>query len=99
MGRLDADSNRDCVPDGRQRESLVWAEAPESGTYAVHANLFDACGRPAVHFQIDSYTRADGDEPGTYTTVETALGAGSLLALHANGGERLGTFVTSFTVP
>jgi hypothetical protein len=97
-GLLDVDSTQDCVSDGRRRENLVFQQKPSPGTYYVYANLYDACGEDAVHFQFSLHSVAAGSKPDTYAVAETFRQAGELLAVHANGDKKLGTFVTEFTV-
>ena len=97
-GIIDIDSNRDCVPDGRRRENLIFQDQPAPGTYLVYANLFDACGHDSVRFELSLHQSTAGSEPDTYTVIETYRQAGEILALQANGGKALGTFVTEFIV-
>ncbi len=97
-GRLDIDSTRECTPDGRRRENLVWQEKPARGVYQVYANLHSACGFEAARFTLTLHSRAVGEDPGTYQVVESRRLSGSVLAHHENGGAARGTFVTEFTV-
>lgn len=97
-GILDADSNHGCHIDGRNRENLVFQEKPEPGTYAVYAGLFAACGEPSVVYTVSLHTRADGDEPGTFGVTETFRKSGALRAIEADGGSRVGAFVTQVRV-
>jgi hypothetical protein len=93
---IDRDSNGACVLDRIQRENLVFQEAPPPGSYLVFANLFDACGRAPVHFRVAvSERQPSGD--GTLSLVETLARDGVLLGVDANGGSRLGTYVTEVT--
>ena len=97
-GISDIDSNRDCVLDGKRRENLIFQDKPAPGTYFVYANLFDACGEGSVRFELSLHQSTAGAEPDTFTVVETFRQAGEILAVQANGGKALGTFVTEFTV-
>jgi hypothetical protein len=97
-GVIAFDSFARCAADGRRRESLVFQDTPPAGTYLIYANLFDACGQPGVSFDVSMHTLADGAEPDTYRQTRTYQQAGQLQALHANGGARLGMFITSFNV-
>lgn len=90
---VDRDSNGACSLDLVQREDLVFEAPPAAGSYLVYANLFDACGRGAVHFRVDTHTRVAGPD-GKLTLALTDSRFGTLLALDANGGARLGTYVT-----
>ena len=98
-GVLDRDSNASCVIDSRQRENLVFQDLPPSGTYLVYANLFDACGERGVAFDVSLHNATSGVEPDTLALVQTYRQSGSLQAVHANGGSKLGLFVTQFIVP
>lgn len=81
---LDRDSNTGCIFDGIQRENLVFQNAAPAGSYLVYASLFSACGHAPVHFHVAV----------TQSGVETLTRDGTLLAVDANGGATLGTFVT-----
>jgi hypothetical protein len=83
-GIIDRDSNSACTTDGTQREDLVFQSAPPPGSYLIYANLFSACGHAPVHFHV-AVTQA-----GNTTLTRD----GTLLAVDANGGASLGTFVT-----
>jgi hypothetical protein len=87
-GRLDRDSNPYCAVDGLRRESLVWQGAPEAGTYLVYANLFDACSQAAVRFTATLYLAEGG------RLVEKVSQAGQLLSADANGGSKVGLYLT-----
>lgn len=98
VGNLDFDSFANCTDTGRQRENLVFQTKPPRGTYLVYAGLFDACGEHGVGYSVSIHNTAarqngEGREP-----VETYRQAGQLSAVHADGGTKLGTFVTSFLV-
>jgi hypothetical protein len=97
-GVIDIDSNRDCVSDGKRRENLIFQETPPPGKYTVYANLFDACGQSSVRFELSLHQASAGAEPDTYTVIETYRRAGEIIAVQANGGKALGTFVTEFSV-
>lgn len=83
-GVLDRDSNAACNLDRIQREDLVFQNAPAAGSYLIYANLFSACGTTTVHFKV-TITQA-----GAVTDTRE----GTLLAVNANGGNAIGTFVT-----
>ncbi|MFZ5895393.1 MAG: hypothetical protein ACOY0T_30335 [Myxococcota bacterium] len=98
-GRLDLDSNAACSIDGVRRENLVFDQAAASGEYAVYANLFAGCGKPSTRFTLTVHMPAEGSEPGTFKQVEVFRNSGILLASQANGGAKLGLFVSNFIVP
>lgn len=61
-GVVDRDSNRACVVDAIDAEILTFPVYPEKGTYRLYANLFDACGRPNVHFRVAVWvTEGEGE--------------------------------------
>lgn len=99
LGHLDLDSNAGCVIDGVRRENLVFDRAAPSGEYSVYANLFESCGKPSVRFDVSVHLPAEGDAPGTFKQVEALRVSGTSLASQANGGAKLGLFVTKFVVP
>ncbi|MEO6600488.1 MAG: hypothetical protein ABIQ16_11480 [Polyangiaceae bacterium] len=87
-GLLDHDSLAGCIPDGQRTENVVWGDAPEDGAYTVRADLFSACGKPAVTFTFNLFV--DGE-----SVLERT---GRLLDIDADGGgEGSGLFVTQFT--
>lgn len=98
VGVLDRDANARCAADAPRRENLVFQDDPPPGTYLVYVNLYDACGERSVPFRLSLHTAAEGDEPDTYTVVESFARSGGLLAEHANAGKQRGLFVTEFTV-
>jgi len=97
-GIIDRDSNADCVIDGVNRENLVFADTPEPGVYGVYVDLYEACSKPAVHFTVSLTQSTAGPEPDTFAQVETFRQSGQLAASQADGGGRIGLFVTEFTV-
>lgn len=94
---IDRDSNGACALDLVDQEDLVFT-TPPSGTYLVYANLFSACGNAPVHFRLAVSYRTR-DAAGAYALTESVVKSGTLVALDANGGARLGTFVTSLAFP
>lgn len=97
-GRLTRDSNGDCVIDSVRRESLVFVGEPPPGPYDVYASLNAACGQPSVTFDLTLYQRVDHDD-GTFTMDRFDLASGQFLAVQADGGESLGTFLGAFELP
>lgn len=101
-GYLDADSNRACVLDGRQRENVLFMN-PLPGRYRVYANLHDSCGESSVQYAVSVHARtlvSEGSDeaPAIFGVVETKRRVGSLVALQANGSRGRGTYVTEFVV-
>lgn len=95
-GLIDHDAFAHCQSLGRRSENLVFQTNPQPGTYLIYANLYDACGQADVHFDVSLHVAAPGTEEGTFTQTQTFHQAGQLEAVHANGGAKLGMFLTSF---
>lgn len=95
-GSLERDSVRACVADGINRENLIFASSPASGGYAIYANLYEACGAASVRFSLRVYRAEPKPEGDGWELVEAEAHSGILLAADANGGARLGLFITSF---
>ncbi|RYZ02470.1 MAG: hypothetical protein EOO73_31550 [Myxococcales bacterium] len=96
VGRVDKDSYAGCFGDGFRRESLVFQDTPPAGTYLVYAGLFDACEQAGVAFDVSIHVASstnDGVRP-----LETFRQAGQLSAVEADGGARLGTYITAFVI-
>jgi hypothetical protein len=98
IGVLDRDSNADCVIDGLRRENLVFTDQPLPGAYRVYASLSRACAEPSTRFSLSLHSQVPGSEPDTFAQVETYRNNGVLLAAQADGGSKLGLFVTEFNV-
>lgn len=90
---IDRDSNAACSLDRVQQEDLVFPDPPGPGSYLVFVNLFDACERAPVHFRVTVSARQVTAD-GKLGLVETETKGGTLTAVNANGGARLGTYVT-----
>ena len=61
-GRLDVDSNSQCMLDGRREEDVVWRGAqavPPTGSFAVLVDTFSLCAAATAHWTVDVYR--DGD--------------------------------------
>jgi hypothetical protein len=93
---LDHDSNRNCAIDGIQREDIVWQKAPLAGTYEVWADLFSACGRPAVSFDVTLWLPEANADGGSHLVAQAPLAKGEMTAAQANGGAGPGLYVGSF---
>jgi hypothetical protein len=84
-GKLDFDSNANCVIDGRRQEDVVFTEGPPAGDYTVRVDAFSMCGLVSAQWQVTA-TLADGTSVGSArwqaTDVDTrgahAAGAGRL---------------------
>lgn len=92
IARLDNDGVSGCLADGRRSESFAWLASPPSGTWNVYANLFDACTKPSVEFDLTLYQRqTNGDGTFSLQTVQTVHG--QFVRQQANAGSGNRTFV------
>jgi hypothetical protein len=97
-GVPDRDSNRDCVIDNIDQEDIVWQSTPPTGNYQVWADLFMACGQPAVRFSVSLWlaqVQADGNQK---LVQQPPLAQGLLTADQATGGSGTGLFVGDFAL-
>lgn len=98
VGLMDRDSNANCRIDGLNRENLVFETPPEPGRYAVYADLFAACSKSSVRFDLSLVTAVPGAEADTFSQATTFRQGGVLVAAQADGGDSNGLFVTEFVV-
>jgi hypothetical protein len=100
VGILERDSNAECRIDSARRESLIWNGAPEPGTYLIYVNVFEACGKSAAHFAVESYVRVRGADEGTFdiAPLQEPL-RGVVLGASANGGGKSGLFAGTIELP
>jgi len=85
VGRLDFDSNANCLIDGRRKESIVFTDPPPSGQYIVRVDAFSMCGQASAQWTL-TVTDAFGNvvNPATWqatdadTRGEHGIGAGRL---------------------
>jgi hypothetical protein len=93
--RVDRDSLARCVPDGWRQEDLVFPNRPASGSvYEIHANLFDACGKPSVDFVLTVY-EPEGTLGQDRHLVQTYQQAGRLTSFDADGNA-VGLFIADY---
>jgi hypothetical protein len=54
VGRLDFDSNSQCVLDGRQQENVYWVTKPARANqlYTVRVDAFSMCGETLAHWRV-----------------------------------------------
>jgi hypothetical protein len=82
---LDSDGVAGCLSDGKRRENFVWNAAPQAGNWLVYANLFDACGKAAVSFELRELRQKQNDD-GTFAWTERQRLHGQLIRAQQNGG-------------
>jgi hypothetical protein len=86
-GKLDFDSNANCVIDGRRQENIIFpaGTTPPSGHYIVRVETFSMCGQAAAQWRVD-VTTPNGPfrNPATWESTDAdarpphGLGAGRL---------------------
>jgi hypothetical protein len=92
---LDRDSNAGCLIDGIRYENVVWNTSKPKGRYGIYVNLFSACGKPSVHFEVAVYVAKTVSDAGQRLTQFYSQ-SGVLLDFQANGGDGRGLFITEF---
>lgn len=84
-GRLDFDSNAQCVIDGNRRETVAWTQTPPAGHYDVRVDTFSLCGEAAArwHLVVTVGTQVLVDRTGQSGDTDTRFshGAGAGLAV------------------
>ena len=98
VGELSRNSNGNCVIDGFRLESLIFAEEPPAGSYAIYANLRAHCGAGASHFALNLY-RGIPHEEGSFEVEQQALLTGVLLPTQATGAGSLGSHLLTLSLP
>jgi hypothetical protein len=63
-GKLDFDSNANCVIDGRRQEDVVFTQGPPPGDYVIRVDTFSLCGQPDAQWQV-SAALGDGTPAGS----------------------------------
>lgn len=96
-GILTRDSNSQCVLDGIRRESLVFQGDPTPGEYRFYASLYATCAESTVDYRFASYQRVVDD--GSSSLERSDIARGSCVAVQADYGVSLGTFLGSVTFP
>jgi hypothetical protein len=83
-GRLDFDSNAQCVLDGRQQEDVIWQGAPPRGHYRVRVDTASLCRQESAVWTLQLYRQgvlqqqASGQSTESATRGGHGLGAGVL---------------------
>jgi len=90
-GRLDFDSNENCILDGRREENVFWPVEPPHGRYIVRVDTFSLCGQPGARFGVtvnrngQIVAQAEGRSVETDTRGPHGAGAGlTMLELDVN---------------
>jgi hypothetical protein len=93
-GRLDVDSNSQCVIDGRREEDVVWrgaTAAPPHGSFTVLVDTFSLCAAPTAHWAVDVY---QGGDPTSIRHAE-----GTVVDSDTRGAHVAGSGVRALTFP
>jgi hypothetical protein len=98
VARLDGDSNSGCQLDGRHGEYFIWSKKPKKGTWYIYANLFDACQKTAVRFELTTY-RKHTLKDGTFALHEERSVAGELLRAQAQPSAEFPLYLTKIDFP
>jgi hypothetical protein len=84
-GRLDFDSNAQCVIDGGRVETVAFAQAPPAGRYVVKVDTFSLCGEVAARWRLTVSLGGQviDEKTGQSSDVDTRFshGAGAGLAV------------------
>jgi len=91
-GKLDYDSNAQCVLDGLRRENVIFPQIPPSGTYQVRVDAFSLCGQVAARWH--AFAMANGTD-----LLAEAYGQAGDVDTQGSHGPATGILAFSFTVP
>jgi len=95
-GKLDFDSNAQCVLDGLRQEDVIFPAPPPSGDYQVHVDAFSLCGQVAARWH--AYAVAHDDQNGD-RILGDAYGQVGDVDTQGTHGPATGTLAFTFTVP
>jgi hypothetical protein len=90
-GKLDIDSNAQCVIDGLNKEHVVYPNMPPAGTYEVRVDTVSLCAEATArwHVQVLAGEQILGDAYGQATASDT----------RGAHGPTSGTLAVSFFIP
>ncbi|HXJ20178.1 MAG TPA: hypothetical protein VMT03_08085 [Polyangia bacterium] len=91
-GKLDFDSNGNCVIDGRRQENVVFTMPPPSGMYSVLVDAFSLCGQVDAQWQVTA-TDAYGD------ALDSAQWEATDADTRGNHGAGAGRLAFTFSIP
>ena len=71
VGRLDFDSNSNCIIDGRRQENIVFRTRRRAGRYIVRVDAFSMCGQASAQWKV-TVTTPGGDvvNPATWQAID-----------------------------
>ncbi|HEY2728570.1 MAG TPA: hypothetical protein VGK52_01440 [Polyangia bacterium] len=94
-GRLQFDSNSQCVIDGARHEEVVFPQAVPPGTYEVRVDTFSLCSEATARWHVAAFT----NPIGTPTLIQEAFGQSMDRDTLVSHGADSGLLAFSFTQP
>jgi hypothetical protein len=94
-GRLQFDSNAQCVIDGQRHEEVVFPGVVPPGPYEVRVDTFSLCAESTARWHVAAFTNA----MGTPTLIQEAFGQSTDRDTIATHGADSGVLAFSFSPP
>jgi hypothetical protein len=94
-GRLQFDSNAQCVLDGQRHEEIVFPGAVPPGPYEVRVDTFSLCAESTARWHVAAFTNA----AGTPTLIQEAFGQSTDRDTIATHGADSGVLAFTFSPP
>jgi hypothetical protein len=94
-GRLQADSNAQCIIDGARHEEVVFPMAVPPGTYEVRVDTFSLCAEYTARWHVTAFT----NPAGTPTLINEAFGQSTDRDTLGAHDAASGVLAFSFTEP
>src|SRR5262249_43068784 len=94
-GRLQFDSNSQCVIDGQRHEEVIFPMAVPPGTYEVRVDTFSLCSEVTARWHVVAFT----NPAGTPTLIAEAFGQSLDRDTIASHGADSGVLAFTFTQP
>ena len=94
-GRLQLDSNSQCVIDGQRHEEIVFPGVVPPGTYEVRVDTFSLCGEATARWHVAAFT----NPAGTPTLIQEAFGQSQDRDTLAAHDATSGVLAFTFTQP
>jgi hypothetical protein len=90
-GVLDADSNAQCLIDGRDAENVVWSQPPPAGHYVVRVDTVSLCEASSARWRVEVTSAGQ--------TIATAEGASTVEATRGAHDRGAGVTALEFDLP
>jgi hypothetical protein len=94
-GRLQFDSNSQCVVDGQRHEEVVFPMAVPPGAYEARVDTFSLCAESTARWHVAAFT----NPMGAPTLIQEAFGQSTDRDALASHGADSGILVFTFTQP